>query len=62
MQGTVRSASREDFPDRDRFVELHAQGELRSADDVARDILRLEAAGRLAGEVVLDLRTLEAVK
>lgn len=58
MQATVRGAPREDFPDLDRFLALQAEGKLRSAGDVAREILRLEAEGRLAGEVVLDLREL----
>jgi benzil reductase ((S)-benzoin forming) len=59
MQATVRAAPREAFPDRDRFLALQAEGKLRSAGDVARAILRLESEGRLAGEVVLDLRGLE---
>lgn len=59
MQGEVRGAAREDFPDLDRFLALQAEGKLRDADDVARDILDLERAGRLALDVVLDLRELE---
>ncbi|APV50346.1 hypothetical protein BWI17_11970 [Betaproteobacteria bacterium GR16-43] len=58
MQGVVRSVGVEDFPDLDRFKELHASGQLRPADDVARDILRFEAAGALKGDAVLDLREL----
>ena len=38
---------------------LKDEGKLRAADDVAADILRLEAAGRLAGEPVRDLREME---
>lgn len=60
MQATVRGASRESFPDVERFHALHAQGQLRTAEAVAADILRLEAEGRLAGEVVLDLRDFDA--
>jgi NAD(P)-dependent dehydrogenase (short-subunit alcohol dehydrogenase family) len=56
MQGVVRSACAADFPDLERFRQLHAEGKLRSAADVAADILRLEAAGRLVGEAVMDLR------
>jgi benzil reductase ((S)-benzoin forming) len=58
MQATVRGAPRADFPDLDRFLALQAEGKLRGAEEVAREILALEAAGRLAGEVVLDLREL----
>jgi len=58
MQGVVRGASPEDFADVERFRAMKAQGELRGAADVAADILRLEAAGRLKGDAVLDLRQL----
>jgi benzil reductase ((S)-benzoin forming) len=56
MQGTVRGASVEAFADVERFRKMKADGMLRSADEVAGDILRLEAAGRLRGDVVRDLR------
>jgi len=59
MQATVRGASAEVFPDVERFLALKAEGKLRSADDVAADILRLEEAGRLAGEPVRDLREMD---
>ena len=58
MQSVVRGASREDFVDIERFRAMKAAGELRPAEDVAADILRLEAAGRLTGDAVLDLRQL----
>ena len=61
MQGKVRGASQADFADVERFRRMKAEGQLRPAADVAADILRLEAAGRLAGEeAVLDLRQLDA--
>jgi benzil reductase ((S)-benzoin forming) len=61
MQGIVRGASESDFADVERFRRMKAEGALRPAADVAADILRLEAAGRLAGEeAVLDLRQLDA--
>lgn len=60
MQGVVRDASAEEFADVERFRRMKAEGALRPAADVAADILRLEAAGRLAGEAVLDLRELDA--
>jgi benzil reductase ((S)-benzoin forming) len=56
MQGTVRGAAPEDFADVERFRELKAGGALRPAPQVAADILRLEAAGRLKGAAVQDLR------
>jgi benzil reductase ((S)-benzoin forming) len=56
MQGVVRGASAEDFVDVERFRQMKADGTLRPAVDVAADILRLEAAGKLAGEPVQDLR------
>ena len=58
MQATVRGASAEDFADVERFRRMKEEGALRSPDEVAADILRLEAAGRLAGEPVADLRQL----
>jgi benzil reductase ((S)-benzoin forming) len=58
MQSTVRGASADDFADVERFRQMKAQGELRSAGDVADDILRAEREGRLKGDAVLDLRTL----
>ena len=58
MQEVVRGASVEAFADVERFREMKAQGALRPADDVARDILRLEREGRLKGEAVQDLRSI----
>jgi benzil reductase ((S)-benzoin forming) len=58
MQATVRAAAEEDFADVERFRAMKAEGVLRPAADVAADILRLEAAGRLAGDPVQDLRQL----
>jgi benzil reductase ((S)-benzoin forming) len=58
MQEKVRGASAEDFVDVERFRAMKADGTLRPADDVAADILRLEAAGRLRGDPIQDLRQL----
>ena len=58
MQGTVRAAAPGDFPDVERFRRMKEEGALRAPHDVAADILRLEAAGGLAGELVADLRQL----
>jgi benzil reductase ((S)-benzoin forming) len=60
MQATVRSKSPEDFADVERFRQMKAEGTLRSAADVAGEILRAEGEGRLKGDVVVDLRTLFA--
>lgn len=59
MQGTVRAASPEDFVDVERFRQMKALGTLRRADDVAAEILRLEAEGRLGKDPVQDLRELQ---
>ena len=58
MQATVRGGSPEDFADIERFRAMKAEGTLRPAEDVAADILRLEAAGKLVGDPVQDLRQL----
>jgi len=58
MQGVVRAAPVEAFADVERFRQMKAEGVLRPAGEVAADILRLEAQGRLAGEPVRDLREL----
>ena len=58
MQDVVRGASPEDFADVERFRAMKAEGALRPAEEVAADILRLEAAGLLKGDAVLDLRQL----
>jgi short-subunit dehydrogenase len=58
MQATVRGSDPADFADVERFRAMKADGVLRSADDVAADILRLEAAGKLRGDAVQDLRQL----
>ena len=60
MQGVVRGASAEDFADVERFRRMKAEGVLRPAGDVAAEILAAEAAGRLTGDAVLDLRSLGA--
>lgn len=56
MQAVVRSATPEQFADVERFRAMKAEGQLRPADQVAADILRLEAAGKLKGDAIQDLR------
>lgn len=58
MQARVRSVPEARFADVGRFRAMKADGTLRAADDVAADLLRLEAAGRLGREPVEDLRSL----
>lgn len=58
MQETVRGASPEDFADVERFRAMKAEGMLRLPADVAADILRLEAQGKLRGDPIQDLRAL----
>lgn len=57
MQDVVRSSSKDDFAEVERFQRMKAEGTLRPAEDVAMDILRAEAQGKLKGDAVLDLRT-----
>jgi benzil reductase ((S)-benzoin forming) len=65
MQAIVRSQAAEDFPDVARFQDMHETGALRSAADVARDIIDLIHPPSGAGESPLknggnyDLRTLK---
>ena len=58
MQEVVRGATAEEFAEVERFRQMKAEGVLRPADDVAADILRLEAEGKLKGEPLADLRAL----
>ena len=58
MQAEIREQSEDDFPPVERFRRLHADGELRDPDDVARDIWRVVDSRPESG-AVLDLRDLE---
>ena len=60
MQERVRGASPDDFADVERFRQMKKDGTLRTPDDVAADILRAEAAGRLGRDPVADLRDMAA--
>ena len=61
MQAQLRATSAEDFPSRQKFVDLKAAGKLADADGVARDLWRLLDAGLENGSVV-DLRDLPAIQ
>ena len=57
MQALIRRQTREDFPDLDRFRELHASGHLLDPESPAPAILRLAFGEPLpADAVVLDVR------
>lgn len=58
MQETVRSIPADAFADVERFRQMKAEGVLRPAGEVAAEILRLEAEGRLMGEAIADLRSM----
>ena len=61
MQAQLRATSPEDFPSRQKFLDLHAAGKLADPDTVARDMWRLLDAGLENGSVV-DLRNLPAAQ
>lgn len=58
MQQTVRASNANAFPDVARFRAMKADGLLRPADDVARDILRLIDSGKLGNGSNVDIREL----
>ncbi len=57
MQALMRKTPERDFPSRQKFVDLHAQGKLADPDDVARDMWGLLDADLENGAIV-DLRDL----
>lgn len=57
MQEQIRETAPKDFPDLDRFVALHEDGELRDPQDAARDLWALLGRSDLENGAVLDLRT-----
>jgi benzil reductase ((S)-benzoin forming) len=61
MQAQLRATSAEDFPSRQKFVDLHAANKLADPDKVARDLWGLLDAGLENGSVV-DLRNLAAAQ
>ncbi len=58
MQGALRDTTEDDFPSRQKFVDLHRDGKLARVDEVAAKIWRLLDAGLDNGSVV-DLRQLQ---
>jgi NAD(P)-dependent dehydrogenase (short-subunit alcohol dehydrogenase family) len=59
MQAQLRGTAPEDFPSRQKFVDLHTTAKLADPDAAARDLWRLLDAGLENGSVV-DLRNLPA--
>lgn len=57
MQAMIRRTSEDDFPNRQKFVDLHEGGRLTAPEDVARMIWSL-LEGDLASGSVVDLREL----
>jgi benzil reductase ((S)-benzoin forming) len=58
MQGQIREKTPAEFPDVERFRAMKKDGALRSAHDVARDIVRLIEQNRFANAGSYDLREL----
>ena len=60
MQAQVRSSTEREFPDVARFRAMKADGVLRKAGDVARDIISLIKGGKLTNGGNFDIRELMA--
>lgn len=60
MQATVRSVGSDAFPDVARFQAMKADGTLRDAGDVARDIIALCKSGKLTNGGNFDIREITA--
>jgi benzil reductase ((S)-benzoin forming) len=58
MQTQIRTVSEHNFPDVARFKAMKAEGALRNAHDVAKDIVRLIDNGRLSNGGNFDVREL----
>ncbi len=56
MQGEIREKSAHEFPDVERFRNMKKDGDLRSAHDVAHDIVKLIEQGRLTNGGNFDIR------
>jgi benzil reductase ((S)-benzoin forming) len=57
MQEEIRRTPERDFPELQRFIELHEGGVLRETTDVARDLWGLIDRADVANGAVLDLRS-----
>jgi benzil reductase ((S)-benzoin forming) len=56
MQQHIRETEPEDFPKRDKFVELHESGQLSDPDEVAGQMWSLLEKGGFKNGAILDLR------
>ncbi|MFA7669571.1 MAG: SDR family oxidoreductase [Burkholderiaceae bacterium] len=56
MQEHIRSRNNQDFPELDRFLQLHQKGQLSSPDAVAQKILRHVASDAFGRELLDDVR------
>jgi len=56
MQEHIRGSDRRQFPDLDRFLQLHEQGRLASPESTASRILQLLASDRYGHETLDDIR------
>lgn len=56
MQATIRGGASDGFPDRDRFVAFKTEGQLASAQDTARKVLRWLARNDFGQQVLADVR------
>ncbi|UJF32731.1 (S)-benzoin forming benzil reductase [Paenibacillus hexagrammi] len=57
MQEMIRAATKEQFPQVDRFIQLKEQGQLQSAEDTAKQLLLLFRSGAFEQGEIADLRT-----
>lgn len=57
MQEHIRDSDRRQFPDLDRFLRLHEQGQLASPESTASRILQHVASDRFGHEILDDIRT-----
>lgn len=60
MQAVIRGVDEHDFPDVARFRAMKADGALRAPVDVARDIIAVMNAGKLANGGNFDIREMKA--
>src|SRR5690606_30705989 len=56
MQERIRGTDRRHFPDLDRFLQLHEQGQLASPQSIASRILQHVASDRYGHEILDDIR------
>ncbi len=56
MQATIRGGASDGFPDRDRFVAFKTEGQLASATDTARKVLKWLSRNDFGQQVLADVR------